>query len=350
MDIRKLIMLIAVAIAGFGVQLQAQDYYEDDIYYDASKSKKNTQVKTENNKAGKPVAEESYSYGSSSYSYGYPSSGTYSTHGVVTRDVDEYNRRGYYAITDTVVADTVANEDDFAYTRRIERFYNPSIVAGSSDTQLREYYYDSEPEVNIVVNTPGYWGGWYAPYSGWSLSWGWGTSSWYWNSWYSPYWGCYDPYWSWGGWWGPAWYPPYHHHHHGYFPGGHWKPSPVRPGRYNGPGRNGASPGRNVYRAGGHRNAGHAARPGVSSGNGERRQSGSAVRPGSRPSTTRQNSGTVGTPRRGGYENSGGYSRPSTTRSERSSFSRPSGGSSRGSFSGGSRGGGSRGGGRGGRH
>ena len=344
MVIRKFILLMSFVVA-MGLQTSAQDYYEDDIYYDASKSKKSTAIKP----TRVPAVDNStvYHYGSQP---SYPAADTYSVHGVVARDVDEYNRRGYYAITDTVTSDSLPDNGDFAYTRRIERFYNPSIVSGSDDAQLKEYYYESQPEVNVIVNSPGYWGAWY-PYSGWSLAWS--SSPWYWNSWYSPYWG-YNPYWYYGGWYGPAWYPHYHHHHYhsGYIHGGHWNPSPLRPGRYNGPGRNGATPGRNAYRAGnGKRPSVSGSRPGSPSLNSDGgRQSGSSVhQPGSRPSTTRRGNATVDNAGQRQTVNGNSYSRPSNSRRESSSFSRPSSGGSRGSFSGGSRGGGSRGG-RGGRH
>lgn len=348
MDIKKSILLVILFVAGLGFQSLADDYYEDDIYYDASKEKKSTAIKPTREK---PIVDDNTNYhvgGQASYSYSYPAADTYSVHGVAVRDVDEYNRRGYYAITDTVTSDTLTDNGDFAYTRRIERFHNPYIVSGSDDAQLKEYYYESEPDVNIIINSPGYWGTWY-PYNGWSLTFS--TSPWYWNSWYYPYWS-YSPYWYCGGWYGPAWYPHYHHHYYpGYVHSGYWGPSPVRYGRYNGPGRNGATPGRNGYRSGrGSRPATSASRPGSTSVNAGRNQSGPAVeQPGARPSTTRQNNSAVGSPSQRQSGNAGNYSRPSSTRRESGTFSRPSSGSSRGSFSGGSRGGGSRGG-RGGRH
>lgn len=343
MNIGKSILLAALAIACSGIQLSAQDY-EDDIYYDASKAKNKTKTPVVKQPAAGSVASASRT--ATEY-YDYPAADTYSTHGVTLRDVDEYNRRGYYAVTDTVPVDTVSgNSDDFEYTRRIERFYNPSVVAASGDAQLKEYYYDSEPqtEVNIVVGTPGYWGCY--PYGGWSVTWS--SSPWYWSSWYSPYYGYYDPYWAWNGWWGPTWYYPYHHHHYhpAPLPAGHWQPSPVRHGRYNGPGRNGVTPGRNAYRPGrsGHQSV-SGARPGGTSG----------YKPGARPSTTRQGSSVSNSDNRRQSSGNNGNYRPSNSGNDnRSSYSRPSGGSgSRGGFSGGSRsGGGSRGGGggRGGRH
>ena len=58
-----------------------------------------------------------------------------------------------------LTADTTAT--DFAYTRRIEQFYNPQIVSGSGDEELANIYYMEPDQVNIYVNTPSaYWGIW----------------------------------------------------------------------------------------------------------------------------------------------------------------------------------------------
>lgn len=133
--------------------------------------------------------------------------------------VDEYNRR-VPASTPDSVAGAPKSDADFTYTRRLERFHNPDIVAQSGDEELVEYYYATEQptviNVNVIDIDPWNWWGpswgwryssWYSPYwnpyysFGWgpSWNWGWGPSwSWGWGGWY-------DPYWSWAGGWGPAW-------------------------------------------------------------------------------------------------------------------------------------------------
>ena len=155
MNIGKVMLLITL-MAGIGMGVSAQSYYDDDIYYDSSKEKKSTVVK-------KNSSASSYNNGSnySSYVYDYPAADSYNFVSTSQRDVDEYNRRGNYISTDTLATDTLAS-DDFAYTRRIERFHNPTIVSGSSDAQLQEYYYSAQQpsEVNIYINSP-YWNSWY---------------------------------------------------------------------------------------------------------------------------------------------------------------------------------------------
>ena len=73
--------LFATVVLTAPILLFADDYYDDDIYYDESKAKTKKSNKTESNTNS---AEYSASFGSSS------------------RDVDEYNRQGAYYTTDTV--------------------------------------------------------------------------------------------------------------------------------------------------------------------------------------------------------------------------------------------------------
>ena len=125
--------------------LQAQDY--DDIYYDASKAQT---TKTKKVKVEKPVKTTAV-YGEVPEKYQVVANENYRTE----RDVDEYNRRGAYDPInqtnyeidingDTIYfdADSVYDDDAFANTRRIERFYNPDIVILSDDDDLVELYYD----------------------------------------------------------------------------------------------------------------------------------------------------------------------------------------------------------------
>ncbi len=89
-----------------------QGYYDDDIYYDASKAKaeKKEAVK-------KQVATATYS-GYSSGDYAASEYQVYNNDASV--DVDAYNRRGMFARQDTVATDTTANNNVvFEYTERI---------------------------------------------------------------------------------------------------------------------------------------------------------------------------------------------------------------------------------------
>ena len=105
MKVLKLFFVLSVAL-GTSPMIFADDYYDDDIYFDESKAKqKNTKV-------------EKSSSATQSYNYGYSYSGS-------TRDVDEYNRRGAYNSEDSVAYDSVLTQDGYVYTNRIERFYNP---------------------------------------------------------------------------------------------------------------------------------------------------------------------------------------------------------------------------------
>ena len=126
------------------------------------------------------------------------------------RDEDEYNRRGSYrplGYTDTVATDSSYLYDDntFANTERLQRFYDPNIVDGSGDDELITLYYDTTPTVNLVIGSNWGWG----PY------WGWGWSGWYdpwYASWYGPGWGggwyrgWYGPGWGWYSSWYDPWY------------------------------------------------------------------------------------------------------------------------------------------------
>lgn len=202
MNIKRFISFSSlVAVMAFCAS--AQSYYDDDIYFDASKaSKNNQQVKNQNtNKTSASTVSD----------YPAADSYAYSFNGTRNVNVDDYNRRGIFA-QDSLTADTTAT--DFEYTRRIEQFYNPDIINAIGDQDLANIYYMNPQEVNIYVNTPSsYWGyDYFYPYSWGYGSWGpywsynpwrWG-SSWYWNSWYDPYWSWgWGPSWGWG--WGPSW-------------------------------------------------------------------------------------------------------------------------------------------------
>lgn len=193
MNIKRIFTFLAGALIAAGV-VSAQSYFDDDIYFDPAKASKPAKKAspTKNNRTAVVV-------------YDYPSADNYTVNGTRSISVDDYNRRGIFA-TDSLTADTTAT--DFAYTRRIEQFYNPQIVSGSGDEELANIYYMEPDQVNIYVNTPSaYWGyDYFYPYNAWTSPywynnyWRW-NSAWYWGTWYDPYWA-----WNWGPGWGyPGW-------------------------------------------------------------------------------------------------------------------------------------------------
>ena len=149
-----------------------QGYYDDDIYYDAEKAKKERQEK---------LAELQAEYELANPEMKAPTYQVYNNNDV---DVDAYNRMGRsYTQRDSSAVDSIrpANSSMFTYTDRIERFSNPDIVTASDDPELIELYYADD--VNIYVGTPsttvsfGFYDPWY--------------SSWY-SPWYGPR---YSSYW-----------------------------------------------------------------------------------------------------------------------------------------------------------
>lgn len=317
MNIRRLLLGFG-ACALLSGAASAQGYYDDDIYFDADKAKK---------EAKKSQAENA----SSTVYY----SGS-------ERNVDEYNRRGDY----TPVAESTTDlGDNLEYTRRIERFHNPDIVIKSNDSDLLYYYdyandeladvngYTSPTTINIYVDNPDPWDLYWSPYyysSAWSwawrhsyynpwwtynFTWGYGPSlSWSWN------WG---PSWSWNWHWGPSWswnwgwnhgcgwYPPHHHHH-----GPSWIDKPNHRPHWAGSGASG-TPGRpaSVGDNRGRRPSG--TYPGVSN-DGGRRPSGAVVNgstSGRRPSGGTISAENVGRPsgNSNGLYNPSNASRPGNT-------------------------------------
>ena len=212
---RNLTMTLFAVLLSVGIA-SGQSYYDDDIYYDASKDKKQKVDKKQKSEQEPVVQEEPEIFDAPQYE-------VYNTN---PRDVDEYNRRGGIYAPDpiaTEVTDSIS-DDVFEYTERIERFSNPDIVKNSDDEELKELYYADE--VNIIIGTPstyvtfddfGMSLGWASPYYGWHYPY---YSRYYWGwSWYDPW---YYPY-SWG-WSYPHYHPwcpaPYYGpgHHHAYFP------------------------------------------------------------------------------------------------------------------------------------
>lgn len=276
MKLRLLTISAALLLGGIGV-ISAQNYDDDDIYFNPDKAKKSAPAKKKTPAKASPNAIIYYPVSD------FPAADTYAPAQTSTRDIDEYNRRGIFA-TDSIPYDSIGNID-FQWTRQIEKYHNPEVVKGSSDPELAQYYYAEPANVNIIVNGPGYWGYpyygsyyygypgswawrnywnnyWWGPSLGWSVGWEWGPS-WAWG-----------PGWNWG--WGPAWSgwyppvpphrpgvgnvrPPYNNRHNGYMgnvrpgyaqgnsrPGvgsssiGNTRPSNSgqRPGRYNNNGSN----------------------------------------------------------------------------------------------------------------
>ncbi|WP_304633156.1 hypothetical protein [uncultured Muribaculum sp.] len=301
-------------LTGGAFVASAQSYYDDDIYYDASKDTKPKQVKP---KKQQPVYEDYYyqnNYDPTLGGHNMPGSDAYKVSGTSTRSVDEYNRRGQYATNDTTRQSM--SKDGFEYTRRIERFHNDDIVSTINDPELVDYYY-SQPEVNIIINSPGYWG-----------------PSWAWNRWYSPwYWDPWD--WGWGpswGWdwgpswgWGPGYYPP---PHWGWGGGSHRPGRPViwggghRPAVRPGPDyRPGQGSGRPTYSGGYRRNDNGTGVLINQDGGSVNRRPGSAIRPGSSgnrydPAATKRPTTTNG-------NNSSGQARPTDDRSYRRQVNPP---------------------------
>jgi hypothetical protein len=273
-------LLMGMLAISAGAILQAQDY--DDIYYDASKSTKAKTVKVTT------PAKTIQVYGEVPEKYKVAVQDNY----IAERDVDEYNRRGAYDPQnyepqfevdingDTIYfdSDSIYDDDMFANTRRIERFYNPDVVILSSDDDLVELYYDESPTINLIVGSDwGYastygWNGWYNdpwyyslydPWYNyyWDYPWSWGWHRY--SPFYSSYW-VYSPwhpsyYWGYRSWWYYGSYPCIHEHYYGWNrphnPHGSGYNSSVYPGRSgiraglatnrNGRGRVSADAGRN---------------------------------------------------------------------------------------------------------
>lgn len=258
-------------------------------------------------------------------------------------DVDEYNRRGFFA-SDSAYAASVPVYEQVA----TQAYYYPDATDVTIEADGGTVVTSGSLNLNINAGYPSayYWGNpyynsWYDPWyypAGWSFSWG--VSPWYWG-----------PSWSWGGYW-PAYGPAYRP-----VPRPPHRPSPGRPGPSVRPGHNpgyrpGGTPG---YRPGnvrpgaasashGYRPAGSPGRPGFGAntpgrpaGSSVGRPSGSSsVRPSGSSSVRPSGSSSAGRP---GGTSSPSYSTPSRGSSSSSGYSRPSSGGSRG---GGSRGGGGR--------
>ncbi|MBD5207208.1 MAG: hypothetical protein HDS79_02915 [Bacteroidales bacterium] len=189
----KLVHAILLLGLGTGV-LHAQEF--DDIYYNPKKDKTvdNSLYTKDKQKKSNYIAD------------------------FQSIDVDEYNRRGqYYESPVDTIGQGVQNDEDFVYTQKIQKFYNPTIVVDNADV-LDDVLANSYGNVDIVFEGgipyfssiygwPGYYNyyNWGYPYWSSGYSWTWGPSwaygpSWSWG--WGPSW-AYGPSWSWG--WGPSW-------------------------------------------------------------------------------------------------------------------------------------------------
>lgn len=195
-----------VIMAAVSLPAAAQNYYDDDIYYDASKKKTEKTEAKNKQTSGRTSQSGTNRYAAPAQGFGnFNAADTYELPASsLDVDVDAYNRRGQFLVSDSVGV-TEQGDGDFLYTQRIERFHNPDVVSGSSDEELKDVYayaMQQPQNINVYVIDNDPWS-WYGP----SWSWRYGNP-WYWNTWgpsWSWSWGIYDPYWSWGPAWGPSW-------------------------------------------------------------------------------------------------------------------------------------------------
>lgn len=316
----------------------AQSYYDDDIYYNADKARKE---KADNARQESLVSNQGKV---KTYGQPLPGSDTYTVYTDNNRDVDEYNRR----YSNSQAADTLSyssQNEEFANTRNIERFYNDRIVLDSGDEILIEYYSDAQRnhesfrfDINVInafdIWAPYYWHV-YRPY--------WGYTPWYYSAYdpwvFSHYYGCYAWCYPWAGmahWHSCFHYNPRPYYHHAYYdPGIYGYGTYTRSGDYR---RQVSNPvnyrttGRSYGNSSSNRNRGYS-KNGNRTVNNRNSVRGDSYNRGSNAGSNRDRSSFTGSSNSGRSFNSG------------SSFS---GGSRGGSYGGGSSH--SSGGGRGGRH
>lgn len=228
----------------------AQSYYiEDDIYYTPGDENPIIEQKKREKEAATVTTTT------------VTTTTTTTTGAPAERDVDEYNRRGSYSTDDsytddntvtgttfTYQSDEVAPGDtvyiqpeegyylndfngslnDYEYTIRIHRFYDPRYAINISDPAYTDIYFLDSNDWNVYIEgnyawvtptwtNPWYWNYMWAPYSysSWAWRWNYGWTSWgFYDPWYYSYgWGYpYHGYYGWGypyhGYYG--WGYPYH--------------------------------------------------------------------------------------------------------------------------------------------
>lgn len=354
--INPIALALPMAICMSGLTAHAQDYYDDDLYYDASKAKKEVPKVTTapatsqpGSQPPQPSASAMYYYDGAAYvpwdSVGdfLPASSYLPQAAGSTRDVDEYNRRGAAYAPTASMPDSISLQEfeDMSATEYLARFGDSQIaretLASANVNNYTDVYnagyssgydagYNANPSTSLSINFGvGYPYGYYPYYN----AWGWPYYSWR-NPyyWYSPSWawGWDYPAWSWGwnwGWTSPSWawgwgYPGYYP---GYYPGwgGYYRPSPSAAHRPRSTGYNYGAAGSRGGRYD-HAAPGSSSRPGYrppSSGSQAGTPNGGYY--GGSASGRNSHFGTTGTP---GYRpatgnNSGsghnGYSRPAGT-------------------------------------
>ena len=131
-------LLTAALLASVSSLAMAQGYYDDDIYYDASKKKTE---KKEQKKADKSNAQATYMVTGNRQVADYQPADTYEVpaSSSLDVDVDTYNRRTQPSNANSSAV-SGSDNGDYAYTQRIERFHNPYIVTGSDYDELKESY------------------------------------------------------------------------------------------------------------------------------------------------------------------------------------------------------------------
>lgn len=239
-------------------QLMAQNYFEDDIYYNPAKDKTSAVEKQQKSKSKKKQSNYIANY--------------------ADIDVDAYNRRGqmYYPTPVDTIGQKVENDEDFVYTQEIQKYYDPTIVVDNADV-LADVLANSYGNVDIVINSNGnpvfapYYAYYSWPYySNWGISvspWGWNVG--FYDPWYAWNWG---PSWTWGpawGWgpswgWGPAW--GWGHPVRPAHPVANWRPNGNRPVGGNAGWANGHRPGNRAPVGGGVSRPASATRPGTHAG------------------------------------------------------------------------------------
>lgn len=217
--------------------LSSSAQFYDDLYYNPKKANKVTKVKVKKSGNNQQIYIQPQQDDVTIYYEDIDYNNI-----VNGRDVDEYNRRyttnadygEEWTREDSIAMAredlaTYGGSDDYKYSRRIQAFYNPTIVIEndpSLDVAALGFVLGATSAAAWYPYSSWYWNNWRPSWSwniGWN-SWGWGPSwSFNWN------WG---PSWNWGpGWgWGHAWRPGWGHH--GWCPSWGWAPAPRPP--YNG--------------------------------------------------------------------------------------------------------------------
>ncbi|MDE5940818.1 MAG: hypothetical protein K2H14_01775, partial [Muribaculaceae bacterium] len=170
--------LLAVSLLAGASAAIAQGYYDDDIYYDASKAKKEVKKAVEKAKAEEPAfrqqqASQFYYDGAAYVPWNnvgeYNSADSYQVSGTSMRDVDEYNRRtsSVSPVQEKTDSITLEQFEEMSNTRNLARFHDSEAAREAYAETLDEggiraddsdiYAYSAQPAtVNINVIGGGY--------------------------------------------------------------------------------------------------------------------------------------------------------------------------------------------------